>query len=153
MKGRGGIPGPKAQCPFSALSRSLFMNRSGLNWSGSSYSLSDNEIAQAFQVNTVPAGNLYPSYSSSLINVVGAPNGAIFGRHLSHTSELVLHGERWGDGGVGYLNASLTTAVMYGSLSWSLHCGNLSALWPQTSSSCSRAFLTHSGYVAAPAII
>jgi hypothetical protein len=63
------------------------MNRSGLNLRGSSYSLSDNEIAQAFQVNTVPAGNLYPSYSSSLINVVGAPNGAIFGRHLIHTSD------------------------------------------------------------------
>jgi hypothetical protein len=66
------------------------MNRSGLNLRGSSYSLSDNEIAQAFQVNTVPAGNLYPSYSSSLINVVGAPKGAMFGRHLTHRSELVL---------------------------------------------------------------
>jgi hypothetical protein len=68
------------------------MNRSGLNLRGSSYSLSDNEIAQAFHVNTVPAGNLYPSYSSSLINVVGAPKGAIFGRHLRDTSELVLPG-------------------------------------------------------------
>src|SRR5579871_5646494 len=66
------------------------------------------------------------------MRVVGAPRGAMFGLHLKD---------------------SLTTAVMYGKLSKSLHCGNLSAFLPQTRSRCSRARATQSGYVAAPAII
>jgi hypothetical protein len=54
---------------------------------GPKVSLKKQRYYQAFQVNTVPAGNLYPSYSSSLINVVGAPKGAMLGRHLKLMSE------------------------------------------------------------------